>query len=59
MKKTKLNSEKVLACVTASTSFEGMEPSRHSDMISKQYISGKLTGEEAIAKIKSYYLRKR
>ena len=59
MKKTKLNSERVLACVTASTSFEGMNPSKHSDIISKEYITGKVSGEEAIAKIKSYYERKR
>ncbi len=59
MKKTKLNSEQVLACVTASTSFEGINPSEHSNRVSKDYLTGKISGEDAIAEIVSYYAGKR
>ncbi len=55
MKKTKLSTQRVLECVTASNAFEGLQPSEHSDLIANQYITGQITGEEAISIIKEHY----
>lgn len=54
-----MSSERILASVTASSSFEGFNPSRHSNTISEEYMSNKITGEEAIKKINEFYSIKR
>lgn len=59
MYKTNMSSERILASVTASSSFEGFNPSRHSNTISEEYMSNKITGEEAIKKINEFYSIKR
>ncbi len=59
MIKTNLNSERILASVTASSSFEGLNPSRHSNVVSQEYMSDKISGEEAIRKINEFYSIKR
>lgn len=59
MIKSNMSSERILASVTASSSFEGLNPSRHSNMISQEYMNNKISGEEAIKKINEFYSSKR
>lgn len=58
MKKSKLSNERILKIVTASNNFEGLKPSKTSDNICKQFLDGKLSGEEAIRRIKHRHMVK-
>lgn len=49
---------RVIASVGATMSFEGLEPSGHAQTIGKQYLQGKISGGEAIAKIKAKHASK-
>lgn len=52
MKKTPDKVERIIASVQASMAAESMNPSEEARAIGKQYLEGKISGKEAIAKIK-------
>jgi hypothetical protein len=52
MKITPDKVERIIANVQASMVVEGMNPSAEARAIGKQYLEGKISGKEAVAKIK-------
>lgn len=44
--------ERVIANVKASMAVEGMKPSKKAQSIGRQYLEGKISSQEAVAKIK-------
>jgi hypothetical protein len=45
--------ERVMASVHASMAVEGLRPSKRCIVLGKQYLEGKIHGQEAIAKVKA------
>ncbi len=58
MKKKHGPIERVIANVHASMAVEGMEPSAKARVIGKQYLEGKISGKEAVTKIKMQHSAK-
>jgi hypothetical protein len=58
MKKKRKEIERVIASVQASMAVEGMKPSAKAQAIGKQYLEGKISSEEAVAKIKMQHAAK-
>ncbi|MDD3023975.1 MAG: antitoxin VbhA family protein [Syntrophomonadaceae bacterium] len=52
MNKKHCEVERVIANVQASMAVEGMKPSAKARAIGKQYLEGKISGKEAVTKIK-------
>jgi osmotically-inducible protein OsmY len=48
--------DKALASVHASMAMEGLEPSKVTVNLGRQYLEGKISGQEAISKIKARHL---
>lgn len=51
--KTKTRVKKALANVHASMAVEGLKPSKTTVILGRQYLEGKISGQEAIAKVKA------
>ncbi len=47
---------KALASVHASMAMEGLKPSKAAVALGKQYLEGKISGQEAISKVKARHL---
>jgi hypothetical protein len=58
MNKKRKEIERVIASVQASMAVEGMKPSAKALAIGKQYLEGKISSEEAVAKIKMHHAAK-
>jgi hypothetical protein len=51
------NIENIIANVSATLAVEGLRPSCTAISINRKYLEGKISSEEAIAKIKAKYLK--
>jgi len=58
VKKKRGEIERVIANVQASMAVEGMKPSAKAQAIGKQYLEGKISSKEAVAKIKMLHAAK-
>lgn len=58
MKKKRGEIERVISNVQASMAIEGMKPSAEAQSIGKQYLEGKISSNEAVAKIKMQHAAK-
>jgi len=58
VKKVVRNKTRVISSVRASMAMEGLQPSRHAQALGKQYLEDRITGSEAVAKIKEKHSSK-
>ncbi|WP_040411289.1 antitoxin VbhA family protein [Desulfosporosinus sp. OT] len=56
--KDKRNHKRVISSVRASMAMEGLQPSLHAQALGKLYLEDKITGREAIARIKERHSAK-
>jgi hypothetical protein len=55
MTRGKINVRKTITSVNASMAVEGLKPSKTAKSLGRQYLEGKITAEEAIAKVKALH----
>ena len=55
LKKSMLNTNRIIESVVASLSFEGLKPSEQAQMLGKQYLEDKISSTEAVTRIKAMH----
>jgi hypothetical protein len=58
VKASKVYHKRVAASVKASMNFEGLKPSKYAEKIGEHYLHGKITSEDARAKIREKHASK-
>jgi len=56
MKTKSKNIDKIIASVSATLAVEGLKPSKTGTAVTRQYLEGKITSEQAIQRIKDNHL---
>ena len=55
LKKSMLNTNRIIESVVASLSFEGLVPSEQARILGKQYLEDKISSTEAVARVKAMH----